>query len=49
MRLQAFRMRQRRRAGAGSGNAGIVVIQEIFGVNAGIRRKCDQLAEAVPA
>ena len=26
--------------------AAIVVIQEIFGVNAGIRRKCDQLAEA---
>jgi len=27
-------------------SAAIVVIQEIFGVNAGIRRKCDQLAEA---
>ncbi|TMM48202.1 dienelactone hydrolase family protein [Qipengyuania marisflavi] len=26
--------------------AAIVVIQEIFGVNAGIRRKCDKLAEA---
>ncbi|TXC72242.1 dienelactone hydrolase family protein [Sphingomonas ginsenosidivorax] len=26
--------------------AAIVVIQEIFGVNAGIRRKCDTLAEA---
>jgi len=26
--------------------AAIVVIQEIFGVNAGIRRKCDSLAEA---
>lgn len=26
--------------------AAIIVIQEIFGVNAGIRRKCDQLAEA---
>ncbi|MBW4330720.1 dienelactone hydrolase family protein [Stakelama sp. CBK3Z-3] len=26
--------------------AAIVVIQEIFGVNAGIRRKCDRLAEA---
>ncbi len=26
--------------------AAIVVIQEIFGVNAGIRRKCDMLAEA---
>lgn len=30
----------------GSAGAAIVVIQEIFGVNAGIRRKCDQLAEA---
>lgn len=30
----------------GSATAAIVVIQEIFGVNAGIRRKCDQLAEA---
>jgi len=30
----------------GRANAAIVVIQEIFGVNAGIRRKCDQLAEA---
>ena len=27
-------------------SAAIVVIQEIFGVNAGIRRKCDQLAQA---
>ena len=26
--------------------AAIVVIQEIFGINAGIRRKCDHLAEA---
>lgn len=26
--------------------AAIIVIQEIFGVNAGIRRKCDKLAEA---
>ena len=26
--------------------AAVVVIQEIFGVNAGIRRKCDKLAEA---
>ncbi|HEU4959080.1 MAG TPA: dienelactone hydrolase family protein [Sphingomonas sp.] len=26
--------------------AAIIVIQEIFGVNAGIRRKCDRLAEA---
>jgi carboxymethylenebutenolidase len=26
--------------------AAIIVIQEIFGINAGIRRKCDQLAEA---
>ena len=31
---------------AGAASAAIVVIQEIFGVNAGIRRKCDQLAEA---
>lgn len=30
----------------GKATAAIVVIQEIFGVNAGIRRKCDQLAEA---
>lgn len=30
----------------GKAHAAIVVIQEIFGVNAGIRRKCDQLAEA---
>lgn len=30
----------------GKASAAIVVIQEIFGVNAGIRRKCDQLAEA---
>lgn len=30
----------------GKAQAAIVVIQEIFGVNAGIRRKCDQLAEA---
>ncbi len=30
---------------AGTGKAAIVVIQEIFGVNAGIRRKCDLLAE----
>lgn len=29
-----------------SANKAIVVIQEIFGMNAGIRRKCDQLAEA---
>ncbi|WP_394269005.1 dienelactone hydrolase family protein [Qipengyuania sp.] len=29
-----------------SPTAAIVVIQEIFGVNAGIRRKCDTLAEA---
>ncbi len=33
------------RAG-GSATAAIIVIQEIFGVNAGIRRKCDTLAEA---
>lgn len=31
---------------AGMPKAAIVVIQEIFGVNAGIRRKCDMLAEA---
>jgi carboxymethylenebutenolidase len=30
----------------GAPKAAIVVIQEIFGVNAGIRRKCDTLAEA---
>jgi carboxymethylenebutenolidase len=30
---------------AGEPKAAIVVIQEIFGVNAGIRRKCDRLAE----
>ncbi|WP_271079075.1 dienelactone hydrolase family protein [Aurantiacibacter sp. MUD61] len=29
----------------GEAKAAIVVIQEIFGVNAGIRRKCDKLAE----
>lgn len=31
---------------AGKPRAAIVVIQEIFGVNEGIRRKCDTLAEA---
>ncbi len=30
---------------AGTPKAAIVVIQEIFGINAGIRRKCDRLAE----
>jgi carboxymethylenebutenolidase len=30
----------------GKASAAIIVIQEIFGVNAGIRRKCDQFAEA---
>ena len=30
----------------GEARAAIIVIQEIFGVNAGIRRKCDTLAEA---
>ncbi len=30
----------------GTAKAAIVVIQEIFGINAGIRRKCDTLAEA---
>ena len=29
----------------GAPRAAIVVIQEIFGENAGIRRKCDRLAE----
>jgi len=31
---------------ASPARAAIIVIQEIFGVNAGIRRKCDRLAEA---
>ena len=31
---------------AATPRAAIVVIQEIFGINAGIRRKCDALAEA---
>jgi len=31
---------------AGAPKAAVVVIQEIFGVNAGIRRRCDMLAEA---
>ena len=31
---------------AGTPKAAIIVIREIFGVNAGIRRKCDTLAEA---
>ena len=35
-----------RAAPVGTPKAAIVVIQEIFGVNAGIRRKCDTLAEA---
>ncbi|WP_228242558.1 dienelactone hydrolase family protein [Porphyrobacter sp. GA68] len=30
----------------GEPKAAIIVIQEIFGVNAGIRRKCDKLAQA---
>ncbi len=30
---------------AGQARAAIVVIQEVFGVNPGIRRKCDRLAE----
>lgn len=30
---------------AGDAKAAVIVIQEIFGVNAGIRRKCDRLAE----
>lgn len=33
-----------RAAPAGTPRAAIIVIQEIFGVNAGIRRKCDALA-----
>lgn len=33
-------------APVGQAQAGIVVVQEIFGINAGIRRKCDKLAEA---
>lgn len=35
-----------RAAPEGTPRAAIIVIQEIFGVNAGIRRKCDALAEA---
>ena len=35
-----------RAAPAGTPKAAIIVVQEIFGVNAGIRRKCDKLAEA---
>lgn len=35
-----------RAAPEGTPRAAIIVIQEIFGVNAGIRRKCDTLAEA---
>lgn len=31
---------------SGTPRAAIIVIQEIFGINAGIRRKCDSLAEA---
>ncbi|MBB4152547.1 carboxymethylenebutenolidase [Sphingomonas jinjuensis] len=31
---------------ADTAKAAIIVIQEIFGINAGIRRKCDTLAEA---
>ena len=31
---------------AGDAKSAVVVIQEIFGVNAGIRRKCDKLAES---
>src|SRR3546814_11724827 len=30
----------------GTPRAAIIVIQEIFGVNAGVRRTCDRLAEA---
>lgn len=33
-------------APAGNARAAIIVIPEIFGVNAGIRQKCDHLAEA---
>ncbi|NNC73587.1 MAG: dienelactone hydrolase family protein [Sphingomonadaceae bacterium] len=35
-----------RAAPEGGAKAAIIVIQEIFGVNAGIRRKCDKWAEA---
>lgn len=35
-----------RAAPAGTPKAAIIVIQEIFGINTGIRRKCDTLAEA---
>jgi carboxymethylenebutenolidase len=33
-------------APSGSARAAIIVIPEIFGVNAGIRQKCDHLADA---
>jgi carboxymethylenebutenolidase len=41
-----FRLGAYRADPAGPARGGVVVIQEIFGVNAGIRRKCDRLAEA---
>lgn len=44
--LDSAAMPAYRAAPAGMPRAAIVVIQEIFGVNAGIRRKCDTLAEA---
>ncbi|KQN92467.1 carboxymethylenebutenolidase [Sphingomonas sp. Leaf231] len=44
--LDSAAMPAYRAAPAGTPRAAIVVIQEIFGVNAGIRRKCDTLAEA---
>lgn len=44
--LDGASMAAYRAAPRGPAKAAIVVIQEIFGVNAGIRRKCDSLAEA---
>lgn len=44
--LDGASMAAYRAAPNGPAKAAIVVIQEIFGVNAGIRRKCDALAEA---
>jgi len=44
--LDAATMPAYRAAPADSPKAAIIVIQEIFGLNAGIRRKCDTLAEA---
>ena len=44
--LDAATMPAYRAAPADSPKAAIIVIQEIFGLNAGIRRECDTLAEA---